>query len=81
MGLNINGGDFVAIKQINLSAIPKEEVGGIMVGGERLRSLTYRLTARPPQTEIDLLKKLRHDNIVKYIGYSKTKEYLNIVLE
>lgn len=30
-GLNINNGDCVAIKQINLSSIPKEEVGGIMV--------------------------------------------------
>ena len=30
-GLNINNGDFVAIKQINLSAIPKDQIGGIMV--------------------------------------------------
>lgn len=31
--------------------------------------------------EIDLLKKLHHENIVKYLGYTKTKESLNIYLE
>mmetsp|Transcript_1064 Transcript_1064/g.3807 ORF Transcript_1064/g.3807 Transcript_1064/m.3807 type:complete len:1109 (+) Transcript_1064:54-3380(+) len=61
-GVNIVTGDFVAIKQVKLSNIPKDQLGGIM-------------------TEIDLLKKLKHDNIVKYIGYSKTKDSLNIVLE
>lgn len=30
-GIHIENGDFVAIKQINISAIPKEEIGGIMV--------------------------------------------------
>merc|ERR1712137_1089482 len=61
-GFNIHNADCVAIKQINLSSIPKDQIGGIMV-------------------EIDLLKKLKHENIVKYLGYSKTKEFLNIVLE
>ncbi|KAG0280987.1 hypothetical protein BGZ96_001333 [Linnemannia gamsii] len=31
--------------------------------------------------EIDLLKKLNHANIVKYYGFEKTTEYLNIILE
>ncbi|PVF99565.1 hypothetical protein CPB86DRAFT_872615 [Serendipita vermifera] len=31
--------------------------------------------------EIDLLKNLNHPNIVKYKGFVKTKEYLNIILE
>eukprot|EP01094_Clydonella_sp_ATCC50884_P002136 TRINITY_DN11643_c0_g1_i1.p1 TRINITY_DN11643_c0_g1~~TRINITY_DN11643_c0_g1_i1.p1 ORF type:complete len:1085 (-),score=383.55 TRINITY_DN11643_c0_g1_i1:312-3566(-) len=31
--------------------------------------------------EIDLLKKLNHPNIVKYIGYSETREFLCIILE
>lgn len=61
-GVNIQTGEYVAIKQITLSAIPKDQIGGIM-------------------TEIDLLKKLRHDNIVKYLGYKKTKDYLYIILE
>ncbi|ORX54202.1 Pkinase-domain-containing protein [Piromyces finnis] len=32
-------------------------------------------------TEIDLLKKLKHPNIVKYYGFIKTKDFLNIILE
>jgi serine/threonine protein kinase len=31
--------------------------------------------------EIDLMKKLNHSNIVKYLGSIKTKDYLNIILE
>ncbi|KAG0217908.1 hypothetical protein BGX33_009207 [Mortierella sp. NVP41] len=31
--------------------------------------------------EIDLLKKLNHANIVKYYGFEKTTDYLNIILE
>ncbi|KAJ3050055.1 hypothetical protein HK097_008947 [Rhizophlyctis rosea] len=32
-------------------------------------------------SEIDLLKELNHPNIVKYTGFVKTKEHLNIVME
>jgi serine/threonine protein kinase len=31
--------------------------------------------------EIDLLKNLNHDNIVKYIGFYKTRSHLDIILE
>ena len=31
--------------------------------------------------EIDLLKKLNHPHIVKYLGFVKTREHLNIILE
>ena len=31
--------------------------------------------------EIDLLKKLNHLHIVKYLGFVKTREHLNIILE
>lgn len=61
-GLDIENGDFVAVKQINLQKIPKDQLNSIM-------------------QEIDLLKNLNHANIVKYIKYVKTKEYLCIVLE
>ncbi len=33
------------------------------------------------QSEIDLLKKLHHVNIVKYLGWNQTKEHLFIILE
>lgn len=32
-------------------------------------------------TEIDVLKNLNHQNIVKFLGHSKTKDTLNIMLE
>ncbi|KAL6048786.1 Protein kinase of the Mitotic Exit Network [Balamuthia mandrillaris] len=61
-GLNVESGDFVAIKQVSLTGIPKEQLSSIMM-------------------EIDLLKKLNHVNIVKYLGFYQTKEYLHIILE
>ncbi|KAJ5071692.1 mtk1/mekk4 [Anaeramoeba ignava] len=61
-GFNISTGEFVAIKRISLTKIPKDELKSTMM-------------------EIDLLMKLHHENIVKYIGFSKSREYLNIVLE
>lgn len=33
------------------------------------------------QVEIDLLKNLHHDNIVRYIGFVKSSDCLNIILE
>jgi serine/threonine protein kinase len=33
------------------------------------------------ESEIDLLKNLHHDNIVKYIGFVKSDDCLNIILE
>ncbi|KZV90279.1 hypothetical protein EXIGLDRAFT_837889 [Exidia glandulosa HHB12029] len=60
--LNWTTGETVAVKQIQLSNIPKAELAEIM-------------------SEIDLLRNLNHPNIVKYKGFVKTREYLNIILE
>eukprot|EP01103_Thecamoeba_quadrilineata_P013080 TRINITY_DN3524_c0_g1_i2.p1 TRINITY_DN3524_c0_g1~~TRINITY_DN3524_c0_g1_i2.p1 ORF type:complete len:314 (-),score=55.65 TRINITY_DN3524_c0_g1_i2:879-1820(-) len=61
-GLDLENGEFVAIKQIQLNKIPKDQINSIM-------------------SEINLLKKLNHKHIVKYIGYAKSDEFLNIILE
>ncbi|PWN40644.1 hypothetical protein IE81DRAFT_335186 [Ceraceosorus guamensis] len=61
-GLNWITGETVAIKQIQLTNIPRSELGEIM-------------------SEIDLLKNLKHPNIVKYKGSEKTRDYLYIILE
>ncbi|KAK7341329.1 hypothetical protein VNO80_24255 [Phaseolus coccineus] len=61
-GLDLENGDFVAIKQVSLENIAQEDLNIIM-------------------QEIDLLKNLNHKNIVKYLGSSKTKSHLHIVLE
>ncbi|XP_020886125.1 MAP3K epsilon protein kinase 1 isoform X1 [Arabidopsis lyrata subsp. lyrata] len=61
-GLDLENGDFVAIKQVSLENIVQEDLNTIM-------------------QEIDLLKNLNHKNIVKYLGSSKTKTHLHIILE
>ncbi|XP_078431000.1 MAP3K epsilon protein kinase 1-like [Wolffia australiana] len=61
-GLDLENGDFVAIKQVSLENIPQEDLNIIT-------------------QEIDLLKNLNHKNIVKYLGSSKTKTHLHIILE
>lgn len=61
-GLDLENGDFVAIKQVSLENIAQEDLNVIM-------------------QEIDLLKNLNHKNIVKYLGSSKTKSHLHIILE
>jgi serine/threonine protein kinase len=40
-----------------------------------------RSEVRMIEAEIDLLKNLNHDNIVKYLGFVKSPECLNIILE
>ncbi|KFY31039.1 hypothetical protein V493_01451 [Pseudogymnoascus sp. VKM F-4281 (FW-2241)] len=40
-----------------------------------------RSELRNIEAEIDLLKNLNHDNIVKYLGFVKSPECLNIILE
>ncbi|KAL8857320.1 MAG: hypothetical protein Q9178_006086 [Gyalolechia marmorata] len=67
--LNMGTGETVAVKQVKLADLPKSE----------LRVITL---------EIDLLKNLdastptsNHPNIVKYHGFVKSAESLNIILE
>ncbi|KAJ5502163.1 Armadillo-like helical [Penicillium fimorum] len=64
--LNWNTGETVAVKQIKLTDLPKSELRVIMP---------------MQQLEIDLLKNLDHPNIVKYHGFVKSVETLNIILE
>ncbi|KAJ4898042.1 MAP3K epsilon protein kinase 1 [Raphanus sativus] len=54
-GLDLENGDFVAIKQVSLENIVQEDLNTIM--------------------------NLNHKNIVKYLGSSKTKTHLHIILE
>ncbi|XP_047311875.1 MAP3K epsilon protein kinase 1-like isoform X2 [Impatiens glandulifera] len=54
-GLDLENGDFVAIKQVSLENIAQEDLNIIM--------------------------NLNHKNIVKYLGSSKTKTHLHIILE
>ncbi|KAG6574716.1 STE/STE11/CDC15 protein kinase [Phytophthora cinnamomi] len=60
--LDLRNGRSVAIKQVSLRDIDKDELLSI-------------------ETEISLLRKLNHENIVKYHDTIKTQGYLYIVLE
>ncbi|KAG3036506.1 hypothetical protein JG687_00001004 [Phytophthora cactorum] len=60
--LDLRNGRSVAIKQVSLRDIDKDELLSI-------------------ETEISLLRKLKHENIVKYHDTIKTHGYLYIVLE
>ncbi|KAK4046298.1 Protein kinase of the Mitotic Exit Network [Microbotryomycetes sp. JL201] len=60
--LNWLTGETVALKQVSLHNMRKQDLPEIM-------------------SEIDLLKKLDHPNIVQYRGFVKTPEHLYIILE
>ena len=85
------------MKEIQLSNIPKGELGQIMVRPPVVSLLLAHFECSL-QSEIDLLKNLnvcsiptllivdliaslQHPNIVKYKGFVKTPEYLYIILE
>ncbi|TMW56909.1 hypothetical protein Poli38472_002834 [Pythium oligandrum] len=60
--LDLRNGRSVAIKQVSLQDIDKDELLSI-------------------ESEISLLRKLNHENIVKYYDTIKTQSHLHIVLE
>uniref|UniRef100_A0A0D3G176 non-specific serine/threonine protein kinase n=1 Tax=Oryza barthii TaxID=65489 RepID=A0A0D3G176_9ORYZ len=69
-GLDLENGDFVAIKQVSLENIPQEDLNIIM-------STFMWWTER----RIFSGQNLNHKNIVKYLGSLKTRSHLHIILE
>jgi hypothetical protein len=61
-------GELIAVKQVALS---KDEAASRKVS-EHVRAL---------EVEVDLLKTLRHENIVQYLGVERTADAVNILLE
>ncbi|CAH8343555.1 unnamed protein product [Eruca vesicaria subsp. sativa] len=70
IGLDLENGDFVAIKQVSLENIVQEDLNTIMV--------CFLLC---PSNMMFLMQNLNHKNIVKYLGSLKTKTHLHIILE
>eukprot|EP00826_Nyctotherus_ovalis_P001788 TRINITY_DN10317_c0_g1_i7.p1 TRINITY_DN10317_c0_g1~~TRINITY_DN10317_c0_g1_i7.p1 ORF type:complete len:297 (-),score=86.15 TRINITY_DN10317_c0_g1_i7:135-1025(-) len=65
-GLNKDTGEVMAVKQVPLVNI---------AGANTLEKI------RALEVEIDILSRLQHKNIVRYIGSSRKKDNLNILLE
>ncbi|KAI7896522.1 kinase-like domain-containing protein [Mucor mucedo] len=57
-GLNMDTGEYVAIKRIKRNQMDCDDMN-----------------------EVGVLKHLNNEHIVRYVGFSKDKEYLNIILE
>ena len=55
--------------------------GKIVAIKQILRHNLSNTDLRNIQSEIELLKKLKHPHIVKYIDFISTKSHLNIILE
>ncbi|KAI9029385.1 kinase-like domain-containing protein [Hyaloraphidium curvatum] len=60
-GINLENGEFVAIKRMSRNAIEDE--------------------TQVQMKEIDMLKKLRHPNVVEYYGFIRTHDSFYIVME
>jgi mitogen-activated protein kinase kinase kinase len=67
--MNATNGTLMAVKQVELPT-------GNSHNEERKKSMLEAL-----EREIELLKELRHDNIVQYLDSSSDGEHLNIFLE
>ncbi|KAG2449317.1 hypothetical protein HYH02_005472 [Chlamydomonas schloesseri] len=68
MGLVHATGQEIAVKQV---ALPRDSANSGKVS-EHIRSL---------ESEVAVLRGLRHENIVRYLGTERTNEHLNIFLE
>jgi len=88
-GLHVEGGTFVAIKQLKLSAVPKVcreccccccfSKKWPREGKKTYEQLQDQLSGI--MAEIELLRSLDHPNIVRYITYLATESSLSIVME
>lgn len=78
-------GETVAAKQVSLKGVPKSELASIEVRRTRDSSPQASAPALTRvsvcQVEINLLQKLIHPNIVKYIATFRTDDNLYIILE
>jgi serine/threonine protein kinase len=72
-GLNLDTGEFMAVKQVVFVQPRKMENDSVAA---KRRKLVEAL-----QNEISLLKELDHENIVKYLGCEVSDDFINVFLE
>ncbi|KAF8905505.1 kinase-like domain-containing protein [Gymnopilus junonius] len=70
MGLNVNTGEVIAVKQVELPQTASDRMKGEM------KKIVEAL-----REERETLKDLDHEHIVQYLGYEESEEYLNIFLQ
>ncbi|KAI3986042.1 hypothetical protein MKX01_039124 [Papaver californicum] len=66
MGMNLDSGELLAVKQVLIAVNSKEK------SQDHIREL---------EEEVKLLKNLSHPNIVRYLGTAREEDTLNILLE
>lgn len=76
MGLNVMTGELMAVKQV---VLPSLDSGFSEMKPSDIKKQEVRVDAL--QREIELLRKLSHPNIVRYIGFQRDDTHLNILLE
>ena len=86
--INSEAGEFVAVKQLQLRAVPAETVRRLQ--NARCAAECRRLTrsracagwqVKSLQDEIERLKKLAHPNIVQFVDVITTPLYMHLVME
>ncbi|CAG8477824.1 34075_t:CDS:10 [Racocetra persica] len=70
IALNLSSSEVMAVKQIEQPLTPSDK-----------RNERHQVQIKSFKDEMKILKDLSHDNIVSYIGYEETEEYINIFLE
>ncbi|WVR04740.1 hypothetical protein IAU60_001751 [Kwoniella sp. DSM 27419] len=70
IALNVTTGDMMAVKQVELPATERDRNDKRQLG-----------MVKALRDEIELLKDLEHKNIVAYLGYETSEEFLSIFLE
>ncbi|OAY76157.1 Mitogen-activated protein kinase kinase kinase NPK1, partial [Ananas comosus] len=68
MGMNLDSGELIAIKQV-------------LIGASNASKAKAQAHIRELEEEVKLLKNLSHPNIVRYLGTAREEETLNILLE
>ncbi len=79
LGLNLDTGHLMAVKQVPISAVAASAGAGGGAGaggsGEPAESIIAL------EHELGILQNLKHENVVQYLGTERTANHLNIVCD